>query len=66
MRANQFGNPLLRARRNYRHYTTLDMEQAQQFGGGGDFIRFPINFDLTERQAIAPGPGADQMDRALS
>src|SRR6266508_4244065 len=64
--ANLFGNILLRAHRVNRHYATLDMEQAQQFGDSRDLIRLPIDFDLSESQTIEPGPGADQMDRALS
>src|SRR5262245_49619776 len=64
--ANLFGYLLLRAHRVNRHYATLDMEQAQQFGDSRDLIRLPIDFDLSESQTIAPGPGADQMDRVLS
>lgn len=64
--ANLFGDLLLCAHRVNRHYAALDMEQAQQFWDGRNFIRLLVNFDLSERQPIAPGPGADQVDRPLA
>ena len=43
-----------------------DIEQAQQFRNGCDFVRFLVDSNLSKRQTIVRRTGANQMGRSLA
>ncbi len=48
------------------HDTAGHIQHAQQFGNGGDLVRFLGRLALPSDQVIGRGPGTDHINRALA